>query len=101
MITTIRIRTIMRRHDGYGGIVWYELAYPDGSTSEMRHPFRLGAKGKDGTGAYIWGWDGKEPLTLTPSYECEVRSGALVHLLLTAGKIVLQSDSTVTLHPQG
>lgn len=90
-------------------------AHPQMTHHYERQAFRRGAFGHrlDATPediandrANVWGWDGNcEAPTLTPSYlALDTKDGKQLrpyrmHSFLTAGRIALCGDSTVTLHP--
>lgn len=81
------------------GQVIYEITEPDGSTTFMGQPFRQGPHHQVPGLGPVWSWDGngKAP-TLVPSYVCrDSKTGAYVHLFLTAGRIELLADSTAIL----
>lgn len=94
-MTTIAVEYIWTSPDNSHGHVSYILHYDDGRVSFMRQPFRRGAYG-DG----LWGWDGREPITLSPSFACEDKmTGAKVHLFLRSALIDLCDDSNVEVEP--
>jgi hypothetical protein len=93
-VTTIAVKHVVFAPDRKGGWVTYELH--DGARySYMKQSFRLGEAGLV-DGRHVWGWDGIEPLTLTPSFRCQ-DGDRHAHLFLTRGQIQLCPDSTVTL----
>lgn len=96
MKPTIKIAAIVPPDGDRFGFILYQIAYPDGSTSDMIQPF---LKGGPQDHPQAWGWDGNiGGPTLRPSYLCtDPITKARVHLHLTQGRIELFPDSTVEL----
>jgi hypothetical protein len=74
------------------GVVVYRLTV-DGKEVRVKQPFRRGPP-HYAAGEPVWGWDGGEPVTLMPSFDCAA-DGWRLHCFLVAGKIRLCPDSTV------
>jgi len=74
------------------GMATYRI---DGGPEPVRvvQPFRRGPPHYE-NGRPMWGWDGREPVTLTPSFDVPTK-GWRLHCFLVDGQIRLCADSTV------
>jgi len=106
-LPVIRLEKIGQIDNGFDptieGAAFYEITLPDGRVTCMIQPFDRAARNADRKDKrLVWNAEGEwDALTLTPSFLCrDPGHGLLVHLFLTAGRIVLVGDSTVRLAEQ-